>query len=166
MRLGFVALPLLVAMPACSPARQYEEAARSLSFSLDRVDPGLELALPLERSRITFRVTLGVENPSSVPFHVQAFEGTFRLETDGAVRPLGQVRLAQALDLPAGSHGQLVADLAFGYKDLAAGWPDVQAALRGDRPGAWALEGTLRAQAYGIPLQLPVRTRRPFGAAP
>ena len=166
MRLGFLALPMLIAVPACSPVRDYQEAARNLRFTLERVEPEVQLALPLDHSRVTFRITLGVENPGTVPFHLQAFEGEFRLVTEGAPQPLGQLHLVQALDLPAGGQAGLVVDLSFGYKDLRERWPALQSALKGDQPGAWELEGTLRAQAYGIPFQVPVRTRRPFGAAP
>jgi hypothetical protein len=166
MRLGWVALPLLIAIPACSPVRKYQEAARTLRFSLDRVEPGLELAFPLERSRITFNVTLGVDNPSTVSFHLREFEGAFRLETDGALAPVGEVRLARALDLPAGGSAQLLVALSFSYKDLAERWSALQAVLRGDHPGAWQLDGVLRGDVYGFPVQVPVRARRSFGAAP
>jgi hypothetical protein len=166
MRLGWVALPLLIAVPACSPVRNYQEAARSLRFSLDRVEPRLELAFPLDRSRIHFDVTLGADNPSTVPFHLDRFEGSLRLEADGAVQPVGQIRLARALDLPAGGRAQLEVALSFGYRDLVQAWPALQAALNGQRPGAWELEGSLRGQVYGFPVQVPVHTRRTFGAAP
>ena len=44
MRPGWIALPLLIAVPACSPVRGYQDAARSLRFSLDRIEPSLQLA--------------------------------------------------------------------------------------------------------------------------
>jgi hypothetical protein len=56
--------------------------------------------------------------------------------------------------------------LAFDYKDLAQSWPALQTALRGDGPGAWELEGVLRGNVHGFQVQLPVRTRRTFGARP
>jgi len=166
MRLGWVALPLLIAAPACSPVRNYQEAARSLRFSLDRVEPRLELALPLDRSRVAFDVTLGVANPSTVPFHLLSFEGSLRLEAEGAALPVGQIRLARALDLPAGGQAQLEVALSFGYQDLAKAWPALQAALNGGRPGAWELEGSLAGEVYGFPVRVPVRTRRAFGPEP
>lgn len=166
MRLGWLALPVLIAVPACSPVGRYQEAARSLRFTLDRVEPNLQLAFPLERSMLRFRVTLGVENPSTVPFHLFGFEGVFRLDMDGQRQSLGDVRLAQPLDLPAGGQQQMVVDLGFSYQDLAARWPSLQAALHGERPGAWELEGILRGQAYGVSVNLPVRTRQSFGTSP
>ena len=166
MRPGWVALSLLIAVPACSPVRKYQEAAQSLRFTLDRVEPDLELAFPLDRSRITFNVTIGVENPSSVSFHLRGFEGAFRLEMDGELQPLGQVKLLRALDLPAGGKAQLAVALSFAYKDLAQAWPALQAALGGERPGVWALEGNLSGDVHGFPVQVPIRTRRSFGAEP
>lgn len=166
MRLGWLALPALVALTACSPAQTYREAARSLRFSLDRVDPSLHLAFPLERSRVGFDLTLRVDNPSSVAFHLRSFEGTFRLQAGDDFQPLGQVALLQPLDLPARGQADLAVNLTFTYQDLADRWPVLVAALRGERPGTWELAGTLHGVAYGIPVQVPVRTRRSFGAEP
>lgn len=166
MRLGWVALPALVALAACSPARTYREAAESLTFTLERVDPALHLAFPLDRSRVGFDLTLRVDNPSDVAFHLRGFEGAFRLETDGGFQPLGQVSLVRPLDLPAKGQADLAVSLTFTYQDLADRWPTLLAALRGERPGTWELAGTLQGTAYGIPVKVPVRTRRPFGAAP
>lgn len=166
MRLGWAALPWLIAFTACSPVQRYQEAARSLRYTLERVEPDLQLAFPLERSRITFAITIGVENPSDVTFHIRGFEGVLRLDTDGTPRSLGQVHLIRALDLPAGGTAQLAVELAFGYRDLADRWPAIQSVLHGEAAGAWALEGTLFGEAYGFDVKLPVRTRRTFGAAP
>jgi hypothetical protein len=167
MRLGWLALPLLIAVPGCSPVQKYQEAARSLRFTLDRVEPTVTVAFPLERSRVGFDLTVGVENPSTVPFHVQTFEGALSLETEGGeFKPLGRVALLQPLDLPAQGRARLEVSLSFTYQDLADRWPELEAALHGERPGAWELTGTLRAEVHGVPVQLPVRTRRAFGAAP
>ena len=159
------ALPILACAIACSPIKDYQEAARALTFHLDRVEPRLQLALPLERSQIAFRVTLGVTNPSTVPFHVVGFEGRLGLEAGGAQRAIGRIELAQPLELPAGGQGRLEAELAFTYQDLKDNWPALEAAMSG-APGRWHLEGTLRATAYGLPLQLPVRTSRGQGGTP
>ncbi len=168
MRLGRVAVPLLIAAAACSPVRRYQEAARSLRFSLERVEPALDLAFPLERSQVRFELTVGVENPSTVPFHLRSFDGVFRLETDGELKPLGQVNLLRPMDLPAGGKSRLLVALTFGYTDLADRWPALQAALAGTgvRPGSWELSGTLRGEVHGFLVEVPVRTRRPFGTAP
>ena len=166
MRLGWMALPLLIAVPACSPVQRYQEAARSLRFSLDRVEPRLELAFPLEQSRITLELTLGVENPSTIPFHVQGFTGAFRLETAGRSEPLGRLDLSRPVDLPAGGNAALTVVLSFTYQDLASRWPELQRAVQGGGAGAWELEGTLKAVVHGLPIQLPVKTRRTFGDLP
>jgi LEA14-like dessication related protein len=166
MRLGWAALPVLVAMPACSPVKDYQEAARSLRFTLERVRPDLQLALPLERSRVGFALTLRVVNPSGVAFHLRGFEGAFRLDTGDGARPLGQATLLRPLDLPARGEADLDLELGFTYQDLADRWPDLVAALRGERAGAWELAGTVKGVVHGIPVQAPVHARRSFGAAP
>jgi hypothetical protein len=166
MRLGWMALPWLMAVTACSTVQDYQAAARSLRFTLDRVEPSLELAFPLDQSRVTFQITLGVDNPSAVPFHLRSFEGALRLGTAGLPQPLGRITLVRALDLPAGGKAQLTVALALGYRELADRWPEIQAALHGEASGAWELDGTLGGTVYGFPVQVPVRTRQTFGAAP
>jgi hypothetical protein len=163
MRAGLLALPLLIAMPACTPVRDYQDAARSLTFTLDRVEPRIIPALPLDRSRLRLDLTLGVHNPSGVPFHVQSFQGEFRLDTGSGAQPLGQLGLTQALDLPAGGDAKLETSVEFQYRDMERSWPGILAAARGTGSGAWELAGTLGATVYGIPLRLPVRTRQNFG---
>ena len=165
MRLGWLAVPWLIAAPACNPVAEYQAAARSLRCTLVRVEPSLQLALPLEQSRVRFRITLQVVNPSSLPFHLSGFEGAFRLESDGQMRPLGQLSMIQPLDLPARGQADLVVELVCTGQDLADRWPDLLSAVRGQHPGAWSLEGTLRGTVHGFPVQLPVRTRHRFGPA-
>lgn len=172
MRLGWLALPLIIAVEACAPVRNYQEAARSLRFTLDRVEPRLQLAFPLERSRLALQITVTVENPSSVPFHLQGFEGEVRLESAGpsaqpsgrvAPLPLGHVALLRALDLPPGGRADLAVEVSFFYQDLRDQWEPLQAALRPGASGTWSLQGTLSLDAYGVPWRLPVTTRRSFG---
>jgi len=165
MRLGWLAVPWLIAAPACNPVAQYQAAARSLRCTLVRVEPSLQLALPLEQSRVRFRITLQVVNPSSLPFHLQGFEGAFRLESDGQMRPLGQLAMVRPLDLPANGQADLEVELVCTCQDLADRWPDLLSAVRGQHPGAWSLEGTLRGTVHGFPVRLPVRTRHRFGPA-
>ena len=166
MRLGWVALPLLIAVEACSPVRKYQEAARSLRFSLDRVEPSFQLGFPLERSRLSFHLILGVDNPSTVPFHLRGFLGDLRMESLGSSAQVGHLELEKAVDLPAGGHAELAVEASFVYQNLKAQWGPLQSALRAESQGAWALEGELKLEAYGFPWQLPVKTRRPFGTAP
>jgi hypothetical protein len=163
MRTGWLALPLLIAVPACSPVQDYRSAASSLTFTLDRVEPRIHLTLPLDQSRLELDVTVGVHNPSAVPFHIQTFQGEFRLDSGSGPQPLGQLGLSRALDLPAGGDAQLEVSAQFAYRDLAQCWPALQAAARGGGSGTWELTGTLGAEVHGIPLRLPVRTRRAYG---
>lgn len=162
MRTGRLALPILALASACSPLKDYQEAARGLRFHLDRVEPALRLALPVDRSRMQFRILLGVENPSTVPFHVMGFTGDLKLGTTGAPVTIGRLDLARPLELPAGGTAQLEAELSFGYGELRDNWALLEAVSRG-AAGTWRLEGTLKAQAYGLPLQIAVRTSRSFG---
>ena len=166
MHLGWLALPGVLAMVACAPVRTYQKAAQSLRFSLDRVQPGLELAFPLDRSRLSFQITLGVENPSKVPFHLQSFQGELRLASGDATPPVGQVTLVRPVELPAAGRTELTVEIAFRYQDLRDQWPALAATLGPDAAGAWSLDGQLKLEAYGIAWQVPVKTRRTFGGAP
>jgi LEA14-like dessication related protein len=165
MRPARLAFPILVVAAACSPVQTYRDAARTLSFHLDRVEPSVHLALPLDRSRMAFRVIVGVDNPSKVPFHLSGFTGDLKLETRGAVRSIGRMELARPLELPASGSASMEVEVSFTYGDLRDNWVPIQAAAQGGS-GVWHLEGTLKAEAHGIPLQFPVKSNRAFGGAP
>ncbi|BDU75421.1 NDR1/HIN1-like protein [Mesoterricola sediminis] len=155
-------VPVLAAAVACSPIQEYQAAARSLRFRLARVEPDLRVALPLDRSRIVFRLVLEVENPSQVPFRVLGFGGDLGLTFREARRPLGRLELARPLELPAGGTARMETELSFTYQDLRDNWTAIQAVTSGGS-GAWHLDGQLKVDAFGFPLQLPVRTTRDFG---
>jgi hypothetical protein len=157
-----MALPLLAAATACSPVREYEQAARALTFRLERVDPQLRLALPLDRSAVTFRLVVAVENPSGVAFHLLGFAGDMILDTGGASFTLGKVELVRPLDLAPASTGRMEADVTFTYGDLRDNWARIESAGRG-APGSWRLQGSLKAEVHGIPLTLPLKAQRSFG---
>ena len=88
------------------------------------------------------------------------------METGGQAPAHRPGAAGQALDLPAGGRAQLAVALSFAYRDLAAAWPALQAALRGRGVRRLGAGGHLRAEVHGFPIQLPVRTRRTFGTAP
>ena len=166
MRLGWQALPWLIALEACSPVRNYQEAARSLRFTLERVQPRLKLAFPLDRSTLAFQITLAVDNPSTVPFHVRGFEGELGLEAPNGAHPIGHVGLLKALDLPPGGRADLTVEVSFACRDIREQWDALQGALGPEALGAWNLEGSLKLDAYGLSWQMPVKTRHTFGGAP
>jgi LEA14-like dessication related protein len=163
MRKGWLALPALVCATACSPVKDYQEAARSLRFTLERVEPRVQFALPVDRSRIAFKLILRVENPSSVPFHVTSFEGALKLETlNGPVRSLGSVELSRPLELPAGGTARMETEVSFTYSELRENWAAIQSVAAGGA-GAWQVEGFLCLEAYRLPIKLPVKSRNAFG---
>jgi len=166
MRPGWAALPALLALTACSPVAQVPAAARSLRFAVDRVEPRFNLAFPLERSRVAFRIVFTVDNPSDVTFHLRGFEGELGLEAEGIAADLGHLALVQPTDLAARGRAALVLEVSFGYQDLRANWDTLQAALIPGAVGAWTLTGTLKAEAYGITWPLPVKAREPLGGRP
>ena len=74
--LAVLALPLgTLGCVALNPAIRYQEAARQLRFSLDRVEPKLELAFPLEESRLRLRLEVGVDNPTGQALRTREVSG-------------------------------------------------------------------------------------------
>jgi hypothetical protein len=143
--------------------KDYQEAAQHLRFTLERVEPSIHVSLPVDRSRIAFRVILRVENPSSVPFHVRSFEGGLKLELrNGPIRPLGAVELSSPLELPAGGSARMETEVSFAYQELRENWAAIQSVASGGS-GAWHLEGFLCLEAFRIPIKLPVKSRNTFG---
>ncbi len=166
MRKAWLALPALVLCLGCTQldlARRYQDAAQQLRFSLDRVEPSLQLTFPLEESRVTFRLVIGVDNPSQVRFHARGFTGQLSLEDGANTHALGQVAFTQGLELAPGTHSQMPMDLSFGYREVKQAWNPLNSALRG-RKGTWRLDGQLRLEAFGLPFTVPIRSSKGTGS--
>ena len=166
MRWAWMAVPALLATTGCAelnPARLYQDAARQLRFSLDRVEPSFQLAFPLEDSRLGIRVVVGVDNPTSVHFKATGLAAQIYLDEATQSHSIGQVAFTRGIDLVANGRSQMPVDLGFSYRDLNQGWGPVNTAIRA-RKGTWRVEGTLQMEAFGLPFTLPVRVVRVVGS--
>ncbi len=162
-RLGAFALAAccLAALPGCkNPAAAYRTAARQLKFSLDRVEPSLQLAYPLEQSRLGLRLTLGADNPTAVRFKARSITGGISLDSDGANHTIGQLDFAQGVDLKPASRTPVVVNLVFGYNDLRTSWVALRSVGGGHRPGTWHLDGQMGLEVMGNTLTVPLRVQK------
>ncbi|MDP2875159.1 MAG: hypothetical protein Q8O00_03180 [Holophaga sp.] len=168
MKWAWVGVPALLVTTGCAelnPARGYQEAARQLRISLDRVEPSLQISFPLEESRIGIRLVLGAENPTSVRFKATSFAGRIYLDDATQIHSVGQVAFSRSIDLTPNGRSQMPVDLGFTYRELNQSWGAINSAIR-SRKGTWRLEGSLQLEAFGIPFTLPVRATRITGNQP
>lgn len=157
------ALVLLVGCEAINPALRYEEAARQLRFTLDRVEPHVELAFPLEQSRLRLRLEVGVDNPSDQRLRTGSVRGDLALNAQGTDHPLGSVSFPEGADILPGGRSVLRVDVVFGYADLKAAWGPLSGAVQRREPATWSLNGEARFEVMGIAFGVPFRTRRESG---
>ena len=158
---GLALLPL--GSSTLNPALRYEEAARQLRFSLDRVEPKLELAFPLEQSRLRIRLEVGVDNPTDQRLRTRKVSGDLRLKVSDEDHALGTAAFPEGADIAAKSRSTLKVDLVFSQKDLKAAWgPLSRAVLRHD-PATWTIAGEARFEVLGIEFGVPFRARRESG---
>jgi len=158
------ALLVLVGCEALSPALKYEEAARQLRFSLDRVEPRIELALPLEQSRLRLRLEVGVDNPSDQRLRTRRVAGDLRLNAKGADHALGSVSFPEGADIAPKGRSILKVDVTLGYNDLKAAWGPLSGAVLRQEPATWSLAGEARFEILGIEFGVPFRTRKGSGS--
>ncbi len=157
----WLAIPVLLALMGCKdPAAAYREAARQLSFSLDRVEPSLQLAYPFEQSRLGLRLTLGAQNPTQMRFKARSITGGIALDSDGVKYAIGQLSFLKGVDLKPSSNTPVVIDLAFTYDDLRTSWGALRSVAAGNRPGTWSLDGQVGLEVMGIPLTVPLRVQK------
>ena len=159
-------LPALVAMVGCeslNPALRYEEAARQLRFSLDRVEPRVELAFPLEQSRLRLRLEVGVDNPTDQRLRTRRVSGDLRLSAQGEEHALGSVSFPEGADLAPRGRSTLNVDVTLGYSDLKGAWGPLSAAVLRHEPATWNLAGEARFDVLGIEFGVPFRTRKESG---
>jgi len=161
--LALSALVLLVGCEALNPALRYEEAARGLRFSLDRVEPHVELAFPLEQSRLRLRLEVGVDNPSDQRLRTRRVNGDLRLGAQGAEHALGSVSFPEGADIAPKGRSILKVDVAFGYADLKGAWGPLSGAVLRHEPATWNLAGQARFEVLGIEFGVPFRASKGSG---
>jgi hypothetical protein len=154
---------LLVGCEALNPALRYEEAARGLRFSLDRVEPQVELAFPLEQSRLRLRLDVGVVNPSDQRLRTRRVSGDLRLSAQGAEHALGSVSFPEGADIAPKGRSVLKVDVAFGYADLKSAWGPLSGAVLRREPATWSLAGQARFEVLGIEFGVPFRASKGSG---
>lgn len=162
----WVLAPALVLLQGCAgldPAAT-REASRKLVFTLERVDPSLELAFPLEQSRLKLRVVLDAENPTKVRFQARTISGGISLDSTGALRPVGRLSLDHGVDLKPFAHTPVQVDLSFSYQDLQDAWAPLRAVALGTGAGTWHLDGQVGLDVLGIPVTLPLKVEKRVGA--
>ena len=157
------ALLLLVGCEALSPALKYEEAARKLRFTLDRVEPQIELAFPLERSRLRLRIDVGVDNPSDQRLRTRRVAGDLKLNAQGADYSLGSVSFPEGADIAPKGRSILKVDVALGYSDLKSAWGPLSGAVMRHEAATWSLNGEARFEVMGIEFGVPFRTSKGSG---
>lgn len=162
-RLAVPALLLLAGCQVLDPAASYRAAAQQLRFTLDRVEPSLELGFPLDRSRLRLKLTLGVDNPSDVRLTARSLEGQIGLQEEGSSASIGHITFPQGLDLPARAHTPVSAEITLTYGDLKDAMPTVRRVVMEHRPGTWTLEGNLKVDVLGIPINIPLHTKKHIG---
>ena len=159
-------LPALLSLVACNalnPAVRYEEAARQLCFNLDRVEPRVELAFPLEQSRLRLRLDVGVDNPSDQRLRSRRVTGELRLQSQGEDFAIGQVSFPEGADLAPKGRTTLRVDVSFGYADLKSAWGPLSHAVLRQEFATWTLAGEGRFEIMGIEFGVPFRTYKESG---
>jgi len=148
---------------AINPALQFQEAARQLRFSLDRVEPQIELAFPLDRSRLRLRLDLGVDNPTDQRLRTRRVSGDLRLAAQGGDHALGTIGFPEGMDLAPKSRSTLRAEVVLGYADLKSAWGPLTAAATRHEAATWSLNGQARFEVLGIEFGVPFRTSKASG---
>jgi len=161
MRPGWLLVPAVLALCSCQRPdfSSYRKAASKLDFRLERVEPRLEMGLPLDRSKLGVRLVLRVENPTDVHFRAKRIVGDLGFEELGLMRRIGSVDLPQGVDLAPHGASPIVLDLSFPYNDLRRNWSALSHAVRSGDRTIWRLEGKASLEAFGIPFSLPFHTR-------
>ena len=161
MRLGWLAVPALLVLGGCAdPAASYRKAAKQLTFSLDRVDPSVHLAYPVEQSKLVLNLTVGAENPTEVRFQARSVSGQVTLESDGATYVIGELASVNGVDLTPVGRSRIALKLTIAYPDLKQAWGALRMVAQGARPGTWKLDGEVGLEVLGVPVKTPLHVQK------
>ena len=156
----------LLACAGCQsldPTVAYREAARNLRFSLDRVEPRLDLAFPLDRSRLRLRLHLAVQNTSPTRLLAKALGGTLSMKMGEQTHAIGLVSFPSGLDLAASARSEGMAEIAFAYAAIKAAWGPLSEVLHHNKAAIWHLEGEAKLEVLGFPISIPLRATTQSG---
>jgi LEA14-like dessication related protein len=157
--IGFLAL----GCEAVNPALRYQEAARQLRFTLDRVEPRVELAFPLEQSRLIIQLDVGVDNPTDQRLQTRRVVGDLKLNAQGGDHALGSVSFPEGADIAPKGRSVLKLEVALGYGDLRSAWGPLAGAVQRHEPATWSLAGEARFEVLGVEFGVPFSTRMESG---
>ncbi len=142
------------------PVAAYRAAADKLHFSLERVEPKVELAFPLEQSRIRFRFDMGVGNDSDLRLHARGLIGKLSLDSENQSRFIGDVGLPTGFDVGAKSKATVPLELVLTYRDLQAIWRPLTDVVQHRQAAKWKLDGTANLEAMGVGFQVPFHSSK------
>lgn len=165
MRSAWLLAPILLftGCEALNPAIALREAAGQLRFTLDRVEPRLELAWPLEQSRLHMGLVLGVDNPSGTRISARGLKGDLSMVQAGASHSLGRVLFPEGVNLEPKARGTLRADLSLSYSELKAVWEPIRRVVAQKEAAQWKLEGSAKLEAFGLPFDVPIHATKDSG---
>ena len=151
---------LLVTACGClNPVALYRDAARRLSFHLERVEPALDLRFPLDRSRVGLKLRLGVDNPSDLRFPACTIGGQIFMDSGKGFRPLGRVAFSRSVALEPARRTPVDAEIWLTYDELRGVWDDLLPVVEGRREAAWRLEGEAGIEVLGVHVTVPVHSQ-------
>ena len=166
MRKGLILLPALLLFTGCealNPVVALREAAGQLRFSLDRVEPRLELTWPLDRSRLHLGIVLGVENPSATRINARGLKGDLSMVHAGSSHAIGRVLFPEGINLEPKARGTVRAELSLTYSELKAAWDPIRKVVGQKEAAQWKLDGSAKLEAYGLPFDVPIHATKGSG---
>ena len=158
--LGLASVFLMCGCGIVDPVAAYRAAAQQLHFSLERVEPKVELAFPLEQSRIRFRFELGVRNDSSLRLHARGLNCKLSLDSADQINTIGDVGLPGGFDVAANGKATVPLELALTYRDIQAVWRPIMDVMQNHKAATWKLDGTANLEAMGIGFDVPIRSTK------
>ena len=161
-----IAVASLLALTVCAgfdPTAALRAAAKDLKFSLDKVSPRMELAYPLDQSRLVLDMDLGVQNGSKERLRTRAVGGSLNLATGGASHGLGVVAFPEGMDIAANGRSVLHAQVGLSYAQVKQAWGPIKAAALEHQAATWSLDGTAHLDVLGFDVAVPFKTSKGTG---
>ena len=161
--LAALSILMLSGCTAFDPAAMLREAAKEVHFTLEKVSPRLELAFPLDQSRLVLDLDLGVQNDSGQRFRTRTIGGALNLATHGASHDLGTVSFPEGLDITSQSHSNLHAQVSLSYGQVREAWGAIRSSVVDHEPATWSLDGTAHLDLLGMDVVVPFKTSKGTG---
>jgi hypothetical protein len=160
----------LIALTGCTPPSASDllsltvgDISKMLDVKLDRLEPKINIAIPLDRSSFDVTIYLKVENSTNNLLTAMSFVGGLELEQGGTSHYIGGISINDTISLPSKGTALFPITLNLGFNAVRNAWIPLQSAVGSNQASVWRINGSMGVRVNKVTVSVPVNLTWPMG---